>query len=144
MPFNQRFDPELGFKVRDDTLTGPPPPPETGTIVEETGTVVADSETVVIAPATPVKVTIPGPREPIIDSHGKITPRWWRFLEELYRRTGAIEDNINNTSRTLTGAGTTGSMSLATASPFVQIDHTKEVTVTGLSLLGVAPTVSIA
>jgi len=144
MPFNQRFNPETGLKFRDDTLTGPPPPPETGTIVEETGLVVADSDTVVIAPATPVRVTIPGPREPVIDASGKITPRWWRFFEELYRRTGAIEDNINNTSRTLTGLGTTGSVVIASSAPSIQIAHIQAVPVTGLSLSGQSPTISIA
>lgn len=142
MPFNRRWDKDLETYVVDRELTGPPPPPETGTIVEESGMVVADSAAVSIPPATPVRVKIPGPRERVIDASGNMTPRWRRFFEELYRRTGAIEDNINRTSRSLAGTGTTGIAALAGAAPTIKIEFIQSPSGGALSIASEAPTVA--
>lgn len=130
MAFRRRYDIATGDYIVDRTLTGPPPPPEVGTTLEATGVIVGDSATVSFAPATPVKVNIPGPREAVIDARGMMTPRWRRFFEELYRRTGATEDNINRLfGRNLGGTGTTGSMTLTGQSITVKEDHV----ITGMS-----------
>jgi hypothetical protein len=104
MPFNREYrhangDPEGYFVNRD--RTGPPVPPQPGVLQTETGIVVG-ADTTLVGPATTVlqpdkaiPVTIPGPREPVLDATGIMAPRWRRFFEELYRRTGALEDNIN-------------------------------------------------
>jgi hypothetical protein len=103
--------------------------------------VVADSTAVAVPPATPIPVTIPGIREPVVNGSGVMTPRWWRFFEELYRRTGAIEDNINNADRVLTGTGTTGSLALAGVAPTAEITHNKTPATASLTLAGAAPTI---
>jgi hypothetical protein len=72
-----------------------------------------------------------------------MSPRWWRFFEELYRRTGAIEDNINNADRVLTGAGTTGTLALAGVAPTAEISVTEAVPVGALALASEAPTVIV-
>ena len=106
MPFNRKFDEFEGDYIIDRTLTGPPPTPNTGTTVSDSGIVIADSANVAIPPSKTIPVTMPGPREPVLDASGIMAPRWRRFFEELYRRTGALEDNVNGlTDRELGGAG---------------------------------------
>ncbi len=142
MPFQRRYDEASREYVIDRDLTGPPKPvPSTGTKVSETGAVVADSSVIKVAPATPIPVTIPGIRELVVDSNGVLTPRWWRFFEELYRRTGAIQDNINNASRTLAGSATTRSMAFSGAAPSVEITHIRQMGTGSLTAAGIAPSI---
>ena len=101
--FNRRYDTDTADYVIDRTQTGLPTAPSTGTIISTDGSVVAISADVVIAPATPVKVNLPGPNEPVVDSRGRMNPRWYRFLTELYTRTGGPVDNINRTAAVLGG-----------------------------------------
>ena len=136
MPFNLEWDPEAEEYISNLFRTGPPQPPETGTTQSETGNIVGDASTIKITPATPVTVTIPGPRERVIDAQGNMTPRWRRFFEELYRRTGHIEDNINVAGRNLSGAGTTGSIAFTGAAPTVEIDHFRMMGLGSLSIAG--------
>ena len=117
MPFQRRWDEQSQEWVIDRDLTGPPPPPSTGTIKAEDGSIVADSTTVSIPPATPVTVDQPSPFEPVIDANRKITPRWWRFFDQLYRRTGGVVDNINRVPATLLGSGGTVAMTITGAAP---------------------------
>jgi hypothetical protein len=65
--------------------------------VQEDGTIIVANQTIQpqIPPARPGTVTFPVPNEPLVGKDGRITPRWWRFLDELYRRTGGVVDNIN-------------------------------------------------
>jgi hypothetical protein len=95
MPFHREW--EDGKYIFNRNRTGPLPPPETGTTVQEGGAVIYANQAVTpaVPPSTPVKVNFPGPNEPIVGPNGLITPRWWRFLDELYRRTGGPVDNIN-------------------------------------------------
>jgi len=97
MPFHREWDREAGTYTINRDRTGPVAPPETGTTAQAEGfVVIANQETLPdVPPATPVKVNFPGPNEPIVGANGMITPRWWRFLDELYRRTGGPVDNIN-------------------------------------------------
>ena len=97
MPFHREWDPEEEAYVANRSRTGPPPPPQTGRTVQEDGTVIVANQNTQpqVPPATPVQVNFPGPNEPIVGRDGRITPRWWRFLDELYRRTGGVVDNIN-------------------------------------------------
>ena len=140
MPFKRRWSREERTHIIDRDLTGPVRPvPDTGTQVTEDGIVVADSSNLNIPPATPMPVTIPGIREPVLDALGSMSPRWWRFFEELYRRTGAIEDNINNANRFLSGSGTSGSIALAGVAPTAEISVTESPSTGSLSLAGVTP-----
>ncbi len=142
MPFKRRWDEASREYVIDRDLTGPPKPvPSTGTKVTATGAVVADSATIAVPPATPIPVTIPGIREPVVDSNGVMTPRWWRFFEELYRRTGAIQDNINNASRALAGSATTGSMVFTGAASSLKINFIKSPGTASLTATGIAPSI---
>jgi hypothetical protein len=95
MPFHREW--EDGKYIFNRNRTGPLPPPETGTTVQEGGAVIYANQAVTpaVPPSTPVQVNFPGPNEPIVGPNGLITPRWWRFLDELYRRTGGPVDNIN-------------------------------------------------
>lgn len=140
MPFNRRWEDDE--YIIDRTLTGPPPPPSTGKTQTAAGIIVGDASGISIPPATPIRVTIPGPREAVLDSQNCLTPRWRRFFEELYRRTGALEDNINSTDRYVGGSTTAVAMSLTTYAPTVQIAHSKEVPTATLALTGIAPTVA--
>jgi len=124
MPFNRRYDESRGEWIVDRTLTGPPPPPSTGTTVAEDGAVVADSATVTVVPSKIIPVTMPGPREPVLDATGIMAPRWRRFFEELYRRTGALEDNVNGlTDKDTAGSGTTATATIASTAPTVVHSH---------------------
>lgn len=95
MPFHREWE-DGGYVINRDR-SGPVPPPETGTTVKEDGAVIVANQNVTpsIPPSTPVQVNFPGPNEPMVGANGMITPRWWRFLDELYRRTGGVIDNIN-------------------------------------------------
>ena len=109
-----------GEPVIDRTQTGPPAPsPQTGTVRAEDGSIVADSATIDIPRATPVFVNQPSPFEPVIDAEGRITPRWWRFFDQLYRRTGGVVDNINRVPTTLIGgsSSSTVAMTITGAAP---------------------------
>ena len=110
MPFNREYElaGDAYETIINRTRTGPPTPPSTGTTVVEAGNVVADSTTVAIRPSKTIKVTMPGPREPVLNASGIMAPRWRRFFEELYRRTGALEDNVNGLAdKDLGGSGLT-------------------------------------
>jgi hypothetical protein len=118
MPFNRYWDDLQKQKLVDRTRTGLPSSPETGKVQAATGNIVGDSASISIPQATPIAVAMPGPREPVIDARGIMTPRWRRFFEELYRRTGGYEDNINNANREL-GTSTTGSVAITGYAPTV-------------------------
>ena len=144
--FNRRYDTDTGDYVIDRTQTGLPTAPSTGTIVSTDGSVVAISADVVIAPATPVKVNLPGPNEPVVDSRGRMNPRWWRFLNELYRRTGGPIDNINRVPTTLLGTGTAASLTFTGAAPTIAVTTNNQVfpTVGSVAITGFAPTAVVA
>ena len=124
MAFQRRWDPELDDYVVDRNLTGPPrPAAETGTVVSQDGTVVARSTTVAITPATPVNVDLPSPNEPLVMSDGRINHHWWRFFNQLYLRTGGVQDNINRTPTVLLGAGSEDALAFAGQTPVTRIDE---------------------
>ena len=137
MPFN-RTHPN-GEPVIDRTQTGPPAPsPQTGTVRAEDGSIVADSSTIEIPRATPVNIDQPSPFEPVIDAEGRITPRWWRFLDQLYRRTGGVVDNINRVPTTLLGAdaSSTVAVTIAGIAPSAEITHIRAVGTASMSIAG--------
>ena len=119
MPFHKEYEyTDEGYVARvNRTRTGPPVPPSTGTTVAATGNVVADSADVTIKPSKIIKVTIPGPREPVLNASGIMAPRWRRFFEELYRRTGALEDNVNALTDRDLGGSTSGAIALSGIAP---------------------------
>ena len=126
MPFNREYIlTDEGYQPTiNRERTGPPVRPETGTTVGETVAVVADSAEVFIPPAKIIPVTMPGPREPVLDASGIMAPRWRRFFEELYRRTGALEDNVNGlTDRDTAGAGTTAATAITGNAPTIIHDR---------------------
>jgi len=141
MPFNLEWDPESGTYITNRNRTGPPQSPSTGTTQADTGNIVGDSSTIAVTPATAINVTMPGPRERVIDASGNMAPRWRRFFEELYRRTGAFEDNVNTTSRELSGSGTTIALAITGYAPSAEITHIRDVGVGSLSFTGNVPTV---
>jgi len=135
MPFN-RTHPN-GEPVIDRTQTGPPAPsPQTGTVQSEDGSIVSDSATIDIPRATPVFVNQPSPFEPVIDANGKITPRWWRFFDQLYRRTGGVVDNINRTPTTLLGSGSPAALVFAGIIPTAEIVHTRQIGLGSITATG--------
>ncbi len=137
MPFN-RTHPN-GAPVIDRTQTGPPAPsPQTGTVRAEDGSIVADSATIEIPRATPVFVNQPSPFEPVIDAEGRITPRWWRFFDQLYRRTGGVVDNINRVPTVLLGAdaASTVAVTIAGIAPSAEITHIRAVGTAGITVTG--------
>jgi hypothetical protein len=166
MAFQRRWDEEVQQYVVDRDLTGPPKPAaETGTVVSQDGTIVAHSETVAITPATPVNVDLPSPNEPLVMSDGRINHHWWRFFNQLYLRTGGVQDNINRTPTTLLGAGSVDALVLSGKLPTIQHNRvsaptTGTVTVSGktaqpalsspveapsvgsITITGAAPTIS--
>ncbi len=139
MPFNVTHP--NGEPVIDRTFTGPPAPsPQTGTVRAEDGSIVADSATIEIPRATPVFVNQPSPFEPVIDAEGRITPRWWRFLDQLYRRTGGVVDNINRVPTQLLGTGSSASMTITGAAPArVDIHHIRAVGTATMTVAGAVP-----
>lgn len=141
MPF-YRTHPN-GEPVIDRTRTGPPAPsPQTGTARAEDGSIVADSATIEIPRSTPVNVDQPSPFDPVIDANGRITPRWWRFFDQLYRRTGGVVDNINSVPTVLLGASaaSTVAMSVTGAAPArVDIHHIRAVGTATMTVAGATP-----
>ena len=142
MTFQRAWDEDSQDWIINRDLTGPPPPPSTGTIRAEDGTIVADSTTLSIPPPTPVAVDQPSPFEPVIDANGRITPRWWRFFDQLYRRTGGVVDNINRVPATLLGSGGTVAMTIAGKVPLVSTLLSLGAPAS-MTITGAAPTVSI-
>ena len=120
MVFKRRWSRETRDYIIDRTITGPLPTPETGQAQNVDGIIVGDSAFDVIPPATPVRVNLPGPNEPLVDQNGVMTPRWRRFFEELLRRTGQTKDNINDTDRAI-GNSTTGATNFASERPTVTV-----------------------
>ena len=123
MPFNREWDDGIAEYTINRERTGPPTPPSTGTTVASTGAVIADSTEVTVRPSKVIKVTIPGPRERVINARGEMNQSWRRFFEELYRRTGAIEDNVNGLTDRDLGTGTSGAAVISGNAPTVL--HTK-------------------
>lgn len=142
MPFYQEttIDGEIVYN-RD--RTGPPKPKaNTGTTTAEDGSVVSFSTTVKILPATPINVDLPNPNEPLVGKDGRINHHWWRFLNQLYLRTGGSEDNINRVPTTLIGSGTVDSLNIASAAPTVGMNWVVSPTIDSLATASNAPTVS--
>lgn len=140
MPFLRR---QLnGEKEPDRTQTGALAPPEPGIAQTEEGVIAGSlSEQSAIKVGTEVKVTPPGPHEKVIDARGHMTPRWYRFFRELYRRTGGTQDNVNfvGTFRQLAPPST--ALAISGAAPSVDITHNRQTQVGGLTLSGGIPTV---
>lgn len=142
MPFYREWDPTTGAKQRNANQTGAPPSPETGTTQTSSGMIVGDNSSVSIPPATPITVTPPGPREKLFDANGNMSPRWYRFFMELYRRTGGWRDNINRTDRLVGGSSTTLAMSISSAAVTLKTDYYKSPPKASLAFSSTAPTVS--
>ena len=144
MPFQRVWDHGEEVYVVDRSFTGPPrPAPETGTVVAEDGTVVAQSATIAITPATPVKVNLPHPGEPIVMADGKINHHWWRFFNELYLRTGGVVDNINRVPTTLLGTGSHDALAFTGYAPSPEITHIRQMGKGSVAITGYAPSVEI-
>ena len=143
MPFNREWDKSIGDYAINRDRTGPPAPAETGTTVQEDGSVIYANQqtTPSVPPATPVEVNFPGPNEPIVGANGLITPRWWRFLDELYRRTGGPVDNINRVPPTYLPPDTSALVLSGTA-PVVKLDIFISPSIDSIAITGYAPTVS--
>ncbi len=143
MPFYEEFEPITQTNVVNRTRTGPIAPPQRGVTQSSDGIVVGSiTDAAVIAPATPIPVTMPGHRDRVLNSDGSMSPHWWRFFSELYRRTGAIEDNVNWATNVDLGSGTAGAVVLATAAPSAEITHSRATSVGSLAIASTAPTVS--
>jgi hypothetical protein len=137
--FNRRWDEDTGDYVIDRDLTGPPVPVvQTGTTQQEDGTVIVANQNVTpsIAPATPINVTLPGPNETVINANGRLNPRWWRFFNELYQRTGGINDNINRAPVTYLAVGAPDALTLTGAAPTLDQTH-NNTTIMSLGSLGI-------
>ena len=139
MTFNRVYDDDTQTYVIDRTLTGPPPPPSTGTTVAASGAVVADSTEVAIRPSKIVKVTIPGPRERVINARGEMNQSWRRFFEELYRRTGYLEDNVNGLTDRDLGTSTSGATVISGNAPTIIHDRAAAPTTGSIALTGETP-----
>lgn len=138
MPFYREWDPATGDTVVNRDRTGPPPPPQTGVTVQDDGVVIVANQNILpdVPPATPVQVNFPGPNEPIVGKDGRITPRWWRFLDELYRRTGGVNDNINQIPTTYLPAGSPDALTLAGVAPTLKIDPGPEMSLGSMAIAG--------
>ncbi len=137
MPFQRRYDRDTRTFIVDRTLTGPPRPvPSTGTAQAADGSIVSFAANTDIPPATPIRVSIPGINETVVDSRGVMSPRWWRFFEELYRRTGAIEDNINSTELILGQSTTTGALAFTGNAPTAETTHIRQVGLGSITTTG--------
>ena len=142
MPFQRRYDRDTRTFVIDRDLTGAPKPvPSTGTAQIADGTIVGSAANQDIPPATPIPVSIPGINEIVTDSRGVMSPRWWRFFEELYRRTGAIEDNINSIGRITGTSATTAALAFTGNAATVEIDHIRQVGLGSITTTGAAPSI---
>jgi hypothetical protein len=138
MPFNREYVRDNGDYVisinRD--RTGPPKPvSSTGTVKEVDGSIVADSAAIAIAPPTPINVDLPSPNEPLVGKDGRINHHWWRFLNQLYLRTGGVTDAINTVPTSLLGAGSAASVAFTGAAPTLRID---EITVMSLGSIAIS------
>ena len=141
MPF-QRIHTD-GERRIDRTLTGTPPPPEPGVAQSEDGSIVASTaDPTNIDPGTFVRVNLPGPREPVLDSSGHMSPRWYRFFTELYRRTGATQDNVNFVPAFRKLAPTGFTLAFTGAAPLANIAHNRAMGAGAAVITGVAPTVT--
>ena len=144
MPFQRRYDRDAQAYIVDRNLTGAPKPvPSTGQAQTADGSIVGAAANTDIPPATPIPVSIPGINEPLTDSRQIMTPRWWRFFEELYRRTGAIEDNINSVELILGSSATTIALSLIGIAPSAEISVTEVPSAGSLALTGAAPSIVV-
>ena len=137
MPFHREWDREAGEYTINRERTGPLPVPQTGTTVQEGGAVIFANQAVTpaVPPPTPVQVNFPGPNEPIVGPNGLITPRWWRFLDELYRRTGGPVDNINKQPLVYLPPDT-DALVLSGKAPTLEISHGPEMSVGSISIAG--------
>lgn len=135
MPFFRR---QLnGGKTPDRTITGQLPPPEPGVAQTEDGMIVGSTDDPSgIKAGTQVKVGLPGPREPVIDSLGYMSPHWYRFLQELYRRTGATRDNVNFVPGFRKLPLNPFSLALAGIAPSAEIVHIRQMGAGSLSITG--------
>ena len=140
MPFQNVWDPDTGQKAPNRNYTGPPKAPDPGTTQTSSGVIVGSSADVSIPPATPVEVNPFGPREPVLSKDGSMNPRVYRFLMELWRRTGGYQDNINRGDRDIAGSSTTGSLSLTGYAPTVTVFISP--TAGSLGITGNAPTIA--
>ena len=143
MPFYRRQIVGDTEKAPDRTQTGFLAPPEPGIAQSESGAIVGSQEDpAAIRAGTEVKVSLPGPREPLFDASGMMAPRWYRFFSELYRRTGGTNDNVNFFGQFRQLESTAGSVSLTGAAPSAEIVHSKTPTVGSLGLSSDAPTLA--
>jgi len=143
MPFQRRYnEPTDDFVIDRNLTSNPKVTVHTGTVKAVDGSIVADSTTLAIPPATPIQVNLPSPFEPVVDLRtGKISASWWKFLNELYLRTGGINDNVNGIPTTVLGAGATVALAFTGAAPVVNITHNKIPATASLSFTGNIPTV---
>jgi len=141
MPFQQEYDRVTRTKRPNRDRTGPPPPPETGTVRAADGTIVADSATIDIPPPTPVNVDQPSPSEPLIDGMGRITPRWWRYLDQIYRRTGGVVDNINRVPTSLLGPDFASTVAMTLTGQAPTILNPTTVSAGSMAITGTTPSV---
>lgn len=137
MPFHREWDRGSGTYTINRDRTGPVPPPETGVTQQDEGVVIVANQAVQpdVPPATPVKVNFPGPNEPIVGANGMITPRWWRFLDELYRRTGGVVDNINKAPNVWLPPSS-DTLVLSGVAPTVVVSNNAAVSVRSVSITG--------
>ena len=153
MPFNREYrranGEEPGYYINRDR-TGPPGPPQPGVVQTNAGVVtgadtnVVGGSNVVLQPDKDIPVTIPGPREKVIDAHGNMSPRWRRFFEELYRRTGgALEDTVNAASFTFSNPELApDDLVITGAAPTLAYSWVVFPSTQSVSLTGQQPTVS--
>jgi hypothetical protein len=139
MPFQREY--EGGIQVINRDRTGPPRPPEPGIAQTSEGTIVGSvTDPFTINPGTEVKVNLPGPRESFLDARGNVSPKWYRFFNELYRRTGGPKDNVNFVGQFRDIGLTPAGLVLTGAAPIAQITHTRQMSVGSLTLTGTVPT----
>lgn len=147
MPFQREFDATTGQFGPNRNRTGPPKPTaQTGTVVGPDGSIIADSSSIDIVPATPIDVQFPGPNVRVIDDRGIMNPHWYRFLSQLWLRTGGEQDNINRVPTTVAGgsSSTTVAVTFTGNAPTVEIDHFRAVSKGSLGFTGIAPTITVA
>lgn len=141
MPFHRIYD-NSGELIVDRTLTGVPPPPEPGVAQTDGGAIVGSEADITIKPGTFVRVTLPGPRERMIDDNGFISPRWYRFLQELYRRTGGVNDNVNWTGHQRDLGIPSATATFTGAAPSVAITHIRVTSAGSATFSSEAPTLA--
>lgn len=62
------------------------------------------------------KVVLPSPRAPVVDKSGRIDPTWYRFLVDLYERTGGgALDKVEETTVIAAGADSAAATAQAAA-----------------------------